>query len=1218
MKHKNLIRGTILRMMTALSLLLIPVCLAGNAGGGVGTRSASAGLNVPTVAHGGLQDAPRGKRTFGEQELGQQYRGSIIIVGLLLISLLGFLLLLRSKRNAVLSFSRRNLLLLESAGEGICGVDVAGLATFVNPAAEKMLGYTANELLGKNMHLLTHYSKPDGTPYPEQECPINAACVDGVVHQGADQYFFRKDGTNFPVAYSSRPILDSGKITGAVVCFQDISERKQAEAAISRNDERLSSLVRIFQQNQVSVQAFLDYALAEAIAITGSKLGYIYFYNEVRQEFILNTWSKEVMKACSITNPQTIYHLDNTGIWGEAVRQRKPFIVNDFPEPHPLKRGYPEGHAHLSRFLTVPVLYGGSIVAVVGVANKPAAYDETDVVQLTLMMEAVWQVTERKRAEQELKESEEKYRLLAENVSDVIWIFDIETMRLRYISPSVERLRGYTAEQALAERIEDALMPQSLRYIREVALHRLHARIQGDDRMYVDEIEQPCRHGSAVWTETTTRFVLNEQSCHWEVYGVSRDISKRRQTEEELRRSEVIVNRCRDVILQIRREDGKILNANTAASAAYGFTPEEFLSLTIKDLRADDAEGLTAAQMEQADSGGILFETVHRRKDASVFPVEVSSQGISIDGKRVLISIIRDISYRKQAEAKLLASNRDLAKANAQAQELAQQAELANRAKSEFLANMSHEIRTPMNGVLGMTGLLLDSNLSPEQRQYAEIVRTSSEALLHIVNDILDFSKIEAGKFELETLDFDLRVTLEDIAELLAVKARDKGLELFCIIAPEIPVLLRGDPGRLRQVLVNLGGNAIKFTERGEVTLQARLEAEDEERVTVRFSVTDTGIGIPPDQQGKLFSPFTQVDGSTTRKYGGTGLGLAISRQLVELMGGSIWLFSGEGKGSTFSFTGVFEKQPAVLTPVLVPLTDLAGVRVLVVGRRHVTQSATAALVTRHTVSESRKWLARILLVEDNATNQLVALKVLQKLGYRADVVANGLEALAVLRRLSYDLVLMDCQMPEMDGFEATRRIREELNIPGLPVIAMTAYAMKGDREKCLEAGMNDYLSKPVSPDELVSVLDRWLVRDSANVRQTDLNLYASAALDAGSGEAGAALPVFDKAAFLERVMGDQELAREIGKGFLADIPDQIGKLTTALTNNDMNSVEMYAHRVKGAAANIGGQALSEAASRIELKAKTGVGDELYLLMPELELHFTRLRDLMINVLHIE
>ena len=636
------------------------------------------------------------------------------------------------------------------------------------------------------------------------------------------------------------------------------------------------------------------------------------------------------------------------------------------------------------------------------------------------------------------------------------------------------------------------------------------------------------------------------------------------------------------------------------------YRPEELVgNMHLYDLYPENGRNAFKASLFEVFEKNERFAGLENKvqtKDGRV--VWVSTNGIPLLNNDGMLRGYRgsntDITARKEVEESLYQMNKNLEEQTALANSLAAQAELANASKSAFLANMSHEIRTPMNGVVGMTGLLLGTDLSEEQLLYANAIKTSSDSLLEIINDILDFSKIEAGKLDMEVLDFDLLSLLDDFAEMTAIRVHEKGLELLCAATPETPIFLQGDPGRLRQVLINLSGNAVKFTHKGEISVLASLESETDKSAIVRFSVGDTGIGIPEDKQEELFLNFTQADPSTTRKYGGTGLGLAISKQLVEMMGGEIGVNSEEGKGSEFWFTASFLKQ---LEPPRqeIPSTDVRDVRILVVddnktnreimlaylnacgartdeassgelaldllrkaveaddpykitiidmqmpgmdgekvgetikldniltdtqlvmmtslGQRgdakrleeigfaayltkpvrrvdlfdtlililgQKTRQSPPSITTRHKLREIRRSSVRILLAEDNIINQMVAQGILNKLGYGADVVADGAEAVKVLKTISYDLVFMDCQMPLMDGYEATKEIRNlqsEVENHNIPIIAMTANAMQGDREKCLEAGMNDYIAKPVEPEVLKEIIEKWLSHKKSSVK---------------------------------------------------------------------------------------------------------------------------------------
>ena len=948
------------------------------------------------------------------------------------------------------------------------------------------------------------------------------------------------------------------------------------------------------------------------------------------------------------------------------------------------------------------------------------------------------EVSDRKEQERALRDAESRWSGILHNISDIVWSMIWPSGQLQYLSP--------TAEDLYRRPLIDFLEAPEL----------WHEMVHAEDRAMVDRSfrtllesgESSIEHrivrgdGEVAWVHVACHTVRDDDGSVVRIDGITTDITEQRRVQEALRASEarhrLLFHGSRDAMMTLAPPTWGFTEGNAAALRLFGVpTPEAFTATSPWALAPErqpcgtPSSDLGREHIGRAlEEGSHFFEWSHARADGSPFPATVSLTRMEGEDGVFLQAIVRDISREKAAEDRLMEAYQQLQEATVRAEEMARRAQAASVAKSEFLANMSHEIRTPMNGVIGMTGLLLETELTPEQRRYAETVRTSGESLLTLLNDILDLSRVEAGRMELDTVDFDLHELLGSLSAALAHRAEEKGIEFVCSHHPNVPIHLRGDPSRIRQVLINLAGNAVKFTEEGELAVVVELASEEKEalypgeEVQLLFTVRDTGIGIPPDKVDALFEKFTQLDASTTRQYGGSGLGLAISRELVGLMGGEMGAVSPcpvgtpspeapsmgtapelGGPGCLFHFTvplhvaetperALAEEQtgtqaslqgrrllivddnatnrellwlhsqawgmhpheavsgaeglealrvassegnpfPVALVDMQMPGMDgeavaravradprIADTRLVLLtsmgfwGNRETLlkagfdeamvkpfrttdlQGLLGRLLSHEgTISDTdeskgpgkptggegltdrfRDRHAHILLAEDNLINQQVALGILGKMGLDAQAVADGVEALAVAESREVDLILMDVQMPLMDGLEATRRIRA-LDTPWartVPIVAMTAHVMRGDRERCLEAGMNDYLGKPVIPKALAEILDRWL---------PDERGHGSLDVDT-EHPTGASRHILDVEAMLEAFLNDQALATRLGTMFLNSSPAELASIRRALEDGRLDEVERRAHGLKSSAGHLRAEDLRTGAEKLETEAR--------------------------------
>ena len=1239
--------------------------------------------------------------------------------------------------------------ILEASPDTIAIIDMAGIISAVSPISKKMFNLeTETDFIDR---LITDFLVPEDRERAMSNIMLR---LHGEKQPESDEYrAVRTDGSSFDIEVNGEFIYDGDNTpTGMVLIARDITERNQANEALHASESKYRLLVNHTSDLiwNINAAGIYDYVSPSWERVTGHSASFIIgaSYQPLIHPDDLTTYQGylQSLMQCKVSLPSPEYRLRHAdGSWHWHVATATPVINLE---------GHCESVVGVSRDITAhkqAELYQNLSGEVLEILNESADFHDS----IQRVLAAVQRATDCAAIGIRMQDGED-FPYFAQNgfsnnflcMEKTLVVHDHDKGLCKESDGSVNL--ECTCGLVISGKTDpaDSLFTpggsywtnnsSSLLELATSADPRLHPRNECIHHGFVSVVLVPIRAKQQIVgllqlnDRRKDRFNLDAITALEDIADHIGEALQRKQVEETLRESEEKFRSLYDsmsegvALHQLlydpagKAVDYVILGANPAFEAITG-------------IKVDQVQGCKATSIYNTTAAPYLdsYADVVANRQAIQFETTFEPLGISFrisafsPAAGQFATVFEDITERKRAEMALLAINHQLEEATVRANAMTVRAEMANIAKSEFLANMSHEIRTPMNGVIGMTGLLLDTELNEEQLRYAEIVRTSGESLLGLINDILDFSKIEAGKLDLEILDFDLQNLLEDWAATMALRAHSKGLELLCNADTAVPLFLRGDPGRLRQILTNLTGNAIKFTHTGEVAIHVTLESATNEDVLLRFTVRDTGIGIPDDKLDMLFGKFTQVDASTTRQYGGTGLGLAISKELAELMNGEVGVTSEEGRGSEFWFTAKLGKQVGETQPEVHPLADLHGVRVLIVDdnttnreiltarmtswgmqpveaadgpaalatlrqgldenypfqiavidmqmpgmdgeelglaikadprlaatrmvmltsqgtrgdARHFAEVGFAAylpkpirhqelcgvlsltltehdetvplsVVTRHSVREMQNLFigntARILLAEDNITNQQVALGILKKLGLRADAVANGAEVLKTLDTLPYDLVLMDVQMPVMDGLEATRHIRNPhstVRNHAIPIIAMTAHAMLGDREQCLEAGMNDYIAKPVTAQTLAETLKKWLPTASDDdARISDEQKPANAE------EAIIPEPlIWDTAGMLERLMDDEDLVREITAAFLADIPQQIQTLKTSIEHGDIPTAQRQAHTIKGVSANVGGEALRAVAFEIEQIIKAGDLVAAGTRMTELDMQCDRL-----------
>ncbi len=1120
----------------------------------------------------------------------------------------------------------------EAAPIGIYRSDMDGNATYMNQALVELFGLSREEAEGKAWRECIH---PEDL---ERVAMLRTRAMLEGEDFATNYRVKRRDETIRWAESRAKPLrTDDGKLLGYVGVVQDVTEQRLADEKLREQSTYLKTLLE---------------ACPIGI-VTENAAGKIELSNAAFQE-----------------------------LFGYSVEEMNGRSIDDLLAPGEMRERADE--------ITRQVLSGSMIHQTIVRRHKSGLPVEVEAYGVPFVLDGVLRgqfalyqdISERLAAQHALRQSEEMFRTLTAAAPVGIFRTDAEGNTV-YLNEKWLAMTGLTTEEAAGQGWRRALDPADSYEV----IHAWTAAVSKGEE-FRGSYRYLNRNGQTVWVETVARPVLGPGNSSAGYVGVVQDVTERVKREEEVKRSEEkfrTLTAVAPVGIVLLDDKGKFTYTNEQYLRMTGLTEGEALeNKWLAVIHPDDLEKVRKTRdLSAAQKTDYSMSYRYLRWNNSIVWAESSARGFEqASGERGYVVVIQDVTERKLAEEGLR---------NAK-----EAAEAANRAKSDFLANMSHEIRTPMNGILGMTELALDTDLQPEQREYLGMVRSSAEALLGIINDILDFSKIEAGKMELEETAFVLEDCIEQALGPLGVRATEKGLDLTWTTVGGIPGSLRGDSTRLRQVLINLAGNAIKFTKAGEVSVKAERLPGEQGKAKIRFIVSDTGIGVPPEKHKQIFEAFSQADMSTTREFGGTGLGLSISARLVRLMGGEIGLESEVGKGSKFHFTVLFdvaeekarmlrevvelkdrlvlavddnevnrhllrkllsawgmkpvmaadgiegieefeqsvkrsEPYPLVLLDMNMPRMD--GYQVAVKIRQSASPQQTAIVILSSSLANYTKasleplqigrrlnkpirraelheaiidLLAkaiphqeqdatkstettrklRLLLVEDNPVNQKLASRLLEKMGHEVKLAMNGREAVDLTMREEFDLVLMDIQMPVMGGMEATKKIREHQEKSGkrTPIVAMTAHAMKGDRERCIEGGMDGYLSKPVRVDLLRNEIQRLTRGEKTGEQMSD---------DTSKTANRKTQHSLNLQELLARVENDWDLLRELGGIFREDFPKYEGKLRDSIAKKDLPRAAEAAHALKGMLANLSAVGAASAASDVEQAAKNAREVEL-------------------------